>query len=105
MHPPTGEAFGKFRGDPHLYDLAIDHRPRLVRSTPSVEAKVEELKQANFDSELFLSKAEVERQAEAIRQQLLQGPTIRLPDLSAHHQSSGIAPSGSNTSNDEDPFR
>ena len=74
----TGEAFGKFRDDERLFDIHVDHNP--IAPTPKLEAKVQELLQRNFESDLFLSKAEVERRAEQLRELLLHQPpiTIRL---------------------------
>ncbi|MFN0196156.1 MAG: FtsK/SpoIIIE domain-containing protein [Planctomycetaceae bacterium] len=70
----TGAAFGKFKDDPQLYDIAIAHHP--LGETAATLAKVEELKQKNFASELFRSKDEVERETETLRMGLLTNPQI-----------------------------
>jgi hypothetical protein len=71
---PTGEAFAKFKDDPRLYDIAIDHDPRP--STRAIEEAVEDLIARNFETEFFVPAAEVERQSEHLRKALLQGPPI-----------------------------
>jgi hypothetical protein len=72
----TGEAFGKFRDDPQLYDIAIEHQP--IIETPSLQRRVDELKSKNFASDLFRSKVTVEQEAESLRRQLLSNPRITL---------------------------
>jgi len=75
----TGEAFGKFRDDEHLYDIHIDHHP--IADTPKLTESLAELKQRNFESPLFLSKAFVERESERLREALLREPPITVRSL------------------------
>ena len=70
----TGEAFGKFRDDERLYDISVDHHP--IAETSKLREHVEELKQRNFESDLFLSKARVEQESEKLRELLLCEPPI-----------------------------
>ncbi|MCA9097741.1 MAG: hypothetical protein KDA36_05125, partial [Planctomycetaceae bacterium] len=98
----TGEAFGKFRDDPRLYDIAIDHHPIL--ETPTLLRRIEELRAKNFESDLFRSKQEVERESEVLRRTLLTNPKITF-------QPDADDPSPENDPDDEDgnrqgsPFR
>lgn len=72
----TGSAFAKFKDDPRLYDLAIDHQP--IRETPELLRRVEELKAKNFESEFFRSKEDVEAEMEKLRAEILSTPKIVL---------------------------
>lgn len=94
----TGAAFGKFKDDPRLYDIAIDHHP--IVETPALLRKVEELKQRNFSSELFRSKAEVELEAESLRARLLVAPKIILAAGTQTPTGQPVAPPA-----EETPFR
>ena len=108
----TGEAFAKFKDDPKLYDIHIDRHP--VPATAATERAVEELIQRNFESEFFLSAREIERQAERMRQALLQPPQIVLEaeqTQSAHEiisrpRAHSPAPAVTDTrGSSDDPFR
>jgi len=72
----TGEAFGKFRDDETLYDILVDHYP--IPETPRLRESIEELKQLNFASDLFLSRARVEEEGEKLRESLLYEPPITI---------------------------
>ena len=73
---PTGEAFGKFKDDPNVYDLALTYRP--VNDTPEIRQKVEELIQRNFESDFFVPASQIESEAEELRLNLLRRPPIVL---------------------------
>jgi hypothetical protein len=102
----TGETFGKFRDDERLYDILIDHHP--IIESAKLRALKEELLQKNFESEVFLSKADVEREAEIIRESLLREPPIVLtthqPANESAHQAASKAPASEARLNDDIPF-
>lgn len=94
----TGEAFGKFKDDPRLYDIAINHHP--LPDTPTLLRRVEELKAQNFASDLFRSKSDVEQEADALRRQILGEPKIILASGGPAAASPPAPPSGGDS-----PFR
>lgn len=87
----TGEAFGKFKDDPTLYDIDVTRHP--VPEGPANEEAVTELLQKNFESEFFVSAAIVEQQGEKLREEILRAPVIPI-ESRAHNQASGIPDSG-----------
>jgi hypothetical protein len=102
----TGEAFGKFRDDKRLYDILIDYDP--IVETPRLREKVAELIERNFQSELFLSKPDVEKSFQNLRESLLHPSTITV--RSSPVQSQEVRPQQSMptcreaASSDESPF-
>lgn len=72
----TGNCFGKFVDDPHLYRMLIDHNP--VRETLRAEVRYRELLQQNYEQDFFISRQEADRLAEQARLQLLETPQIVL---------------------------
>jgi len=102
----TGEAFGKFRDDEHLYDIRVDHDP--IRETPKLLESVEELKQLNFSSGLFLSRAYVEQESEKLRELLLREPPITIRSEPGHTVETPPKPSSPTRaeprSTNDDPF-
>ncbi len=73
----TGHCFGKFVDDDSLYRILVDYDP--VRETPSALRRLEELLQANFEQDCFMSIAEADRQYELARLSLLRSEKIILP--------------------------
>ncbi|MBW3598961.1 MAG: hypothetical protein KY475_17025, partial [Planctomycetes bacterium] len=72
----AGEAFGKFKDDPRLYDIAIEqHR---IPEGPAIERAVEELVAENFESEFFRSAASVKQEEEILRERILGEPPVIL---------------------------
>ncbi|MBW3600757.1 MAG: hypothetical protein KY475_26265, partial [Planctomycetes bacterium] len=72
----TGEAFGKFKDDSRLYDIAIEqHR---IPEGPAIERAVEELIAENFESEFFRSAEIVKQEEERLRQRILREPPVIL---------------------------
>ena len=92
----TGEAFGKFKDDPTLYDIAITRHPQP--DGPAIEQAVEELLEQNFASEFFVSSALVEQESEQLRVDILRPPVIRIAG-NDQSQASGNAETSSG-----DPF-
>ncbi len=70
----TGEALAKFYNDPELYRVIVDEDP-IPDSQRLREAK-EELIQKNFESDIFVSSARLDQEAEEIRLSLFQSPRI-----------------------------
>ena len=77
----TGEAIAKFYNDRALHRVLVDEDP-IPDSTQLREA-VQELIQKNFESDLFVSAARLDEEAEEIRLSLFQSPTIFLPRLNS----------------------
>ncbi len=75
----TGEAVAKFYDDPNLHRVLIDEDP--IPDSPRLRAAVQELIQKNFESDLFVSAAQLDMEAEQIRLSLFQSPVIVLPRL------------------------
>jgi hypothetical protein len=102
----TGEAFGKFRDDERLYDILVDHHP--VIETPKLRACKEELLQQNFESDVFLSKHDVDREADKIRDSLLGEPpivlTVRPPRDNEAPQAASSKPGSEEPPDDDIPF-
>jgi hypothetical protein len=96
----TGEAFGKFRDDPTLYDLAIDHQP--IIETPGLLRKVDELTAKNFSSDLFRTKDDVEAETERLRALILTEPKVIIPSDQPATPTEEL-PTPQQTS--DDPFR
>lgn len=78
---PTGRAFGKFKDDPRLYEIDIDHHP--ITETKALLQKYDELLAKNFELEFFQSKAAAELEGEQLRELVLNpakiflaGPTL-----------------------------
>lgn len=70
----TGCCYAKIKDDPKLYHLAITNN-RVVE-TPSLLRKLDELLAKNFESDLFRTKQDIEREEAEQRQQLLSGDRI-----------------------------
>ena len=76
---PTGRAFGKFRDDPLLYEIDIDHHP--IVETPSLLRKYDELLAKNFESAVFQSKSAAQLEAEELRALVLNPKKILLTTI------------------------
>jgi hypothetical protein len=80
----TGEAFVKLHDDDELYKVKV--RLNKIHESESVDKRVEEFKQENFESDYFISSQNAERQFEELRRDLLtekitlQGSAERLDD-------------------------
>lgn len=102
----TGAAFGKFKDDPRLYDLAINHIP--IIETPELIENREKLLERNFSQDCFISKEEVERQGEQQRQLLLSGESIVIksdePTSGSNHEQSSTGDT-KRPETDVHPFR
>ncbi|KAA1258582.1 AAA-like domain protein [Rubripirellula obstinata] len=72
----TGEAIFKQPNDSRLRRVKIDYFE--LDETPRTDARIEELKQRNFDSDLFISTAEAEQLHEKGLQRLLSGQIHRI---------------------------
>lgn len=73
----TGEALAKFYNDSVLHRVLIDEDP--IPDSMRLRAAVDELIQKNFESDLFVSAAQADREAEEIRLSLFQPPKLILP--------------------------
>lgn len=73
----TGEALAKFYNDSVLHRVLIDEDP--IPDSTRLRAAVDELIQKNFQSDLFVSAAQADREAEEIRLSLFQPPKLILP--------------------------
>lgn len=93
----TGEAFGKFKDDPTLYDIAITRHPEPQE--PAIEEAKQELLEQNFASEFFVSSALVEQESEKLRIEILRPPIIRIEGDDQRHASGN-----DDTGADDDPF-
>jgi hypothetical protein len=104
----TGNCFAKLYNDDHLYKLKVDYRK--LRDSRDVQARIDDLKQRNYEQDLFISSAEADRLREEARQQLLARPRISLPGpitfQSADQNESGeIPPVDTRPASMPDPFR
>ncbi len=84
---PTGHAFGKFRDDPKLYEIDIDHHP--IIETPGLLQKYDELLAKNFESEFFQSKSSAELEGEQLRALVLSPTKIILSSPNSTAKSDG----------------
>ena len=75
----TGEALAKLYNDRQLHRVLVDEDP-IPDSTKLREA-VQVLIQKNFESDLFVSAARLDEEAEEIRLSLFQSSTIILPRI------------------------
>lgn len=73
----TGEAIAKFYDDPRLHHVLVDEDP--IPDSPRLREAVQELVQRNFESDVFVSSAQLDQEAEQIRLSLLQSPPIVFP--------------------------
>ena len=73
----TGQAVAKFYNDPKLYDVAIDEDP--IPDSRRLQEAMEELIQKNFESDVFVSAARLDIEAEEIRLSLFQSSPIIVP--------------------------
>ena len=73
----TGEALAKFYNDADLHSVLVNEDP--IPDSPKLRAAKEELLQKNFESDLFVSAARMDAEAEQIRLSLFQPSTIYLP--------------------------
>ena len=96
----TGHCFGRFVNDDRLHRILIDYAP--VRETPRAERRLQELLQANFEQEFFVSTAAADQAYEAARIRLLQPEKIQITQPSGEEPeiSDAVQPSTST-----DPFR
>ena len=83
---------------------------RKLRDSRDVQARIDDLKQRNYEQDLFISSAEADRLREEARQQLLARPRISLPGpitfQSADQNESGeIPPVDTRPASMPDPFR
>jgi len=65
----TGRAFGKFKDEPRLYEIDVDHHP--IVETRGLLQKYDELLAKNFELEFFQSKSSAELEAEQLRAHVL----------------------------------
>jgi hypothetical protein len=65
----TGEAFVKLHDDDKLYKVKV--RFNKIHESETVEKRVAEFKQENFESEYFISSANAEQKFEELRHELL----------------------------------
>ena len=73
----TGEALAKFYNDSVLHRVLIDEDP--IPDSTRLRAAVDELIQKNFESDLFVSAARADQEAEEIRLSLFQPQKLILP--------------------------
>jgi hypothetical protein len=73
----TGEALAKFYNDRQLHHILVDEDP--IPDSPSLRDAVQELIQRNFESDVFVSAARIDQEAEEIRLSLFQPPLIVIP--------------------------
>ena len=73
----TGEALAKFYDDSVLHRVLIDEDP--IPDSTRLRAAVDELIQKNFESDLFVSAARADEEAEEIRLSLFQPQKLILP--------------------------
>ncbi len=73
----TGQAIGKFYDDAELHHILVDEDP--IPDSPKLRAAVQDLIQKNFESDLFVSAARMDEEAEQIRLSLFHSPPIVLP--------------------------
>ena len=72
----TGQALGKFADDPQLYRVQVHHDP--IPDSPQIRAEMQNLIEQNFQSDLFVSAADLDREAEELRQALFHDPPVTL---------------------------
>ena len=96
----TGEAFGKFVDDPHVYDLLIQRH--AMPATAANEAAVKELLQKNFEREPFRSASDIDRELEEMRCELFTEPPLRVHSSESRGQPPP-PPSGNGDSPSADP--
>lgn len=72
----TGQAIAKIYDDPNLHHVLIDEDP--IPDSLRLRDAVQELIQRNFESDVFVSAAQLDHEAEEIRLSLLQPPRIIL---------------------------
>lgn len=73
----TGEALAKFYDDPQLHRVLVDEDP--IPDSERLREAVKELIQKNFESDLFVSAARADEEAEEIRLSLFQPQKLILP--------------------------
>ena len=73
----TGETLAKFYNDREIYPVRVNEDP--IPDSPKLRAAVEELIQKNFESDVFISAALADQEAEQIRLSLFESPTIVIP--------------------------
>ncbi len=78
----TGQAVAKFYNDPKLYDVAIDEDP--IPDSHRLQDAMDELIQKNFESDVFVSAARLDAEAEEIRLSLFQSSPIIVPGSTRH---------------------
>lgn len=101
----TGDCLAKFVNDPQVYGIGVQRPP--IPDSPQIQEAVEELKEQNFQSDIFLPAAQVDREAEEIRQRLLTGPVISVSS-NGRSQAAGDGsppPASGDGADDVNPFR
>lgn len=72
----TGEAFFQCRTRPDVAKVKVDHLP--IEDTNQLQDAVAALKEQSFSSDIFISAAEADREAEACRLELFAPPKIKI---------------------------
>ena len=72
----TGQALVKFANNPRVHHVAVD-KPTIPDSA-WIQDALAALSERNLNSDLFVPASEIDREAEQLRQRLLQPPSIRL---------------------------